>query len=193
MSNTAVVITFDNPTNVSTMTLTGLSTEPPIPTRTVALPTVTTTLVPRATQEPWHPTAHPGIGVTVYYPVDWSISSWSEYPDTASAHFSGHDGHFYFASIRAESLEMAVNTYLNDERLLFGSDPSVEAFQIRGQDARMIVPSADQPVGTFGDSVVIIQLPRPVQACSPPCHYLALWADMEHIWKIAKSVRFIDY
>ena len=193
ISNTAVVRTFDNPIKVLTMTPTTLSTDGPIPTNTVVLPAVTTTLVPRATQELWEPTAYPGIGVTVYYPEDWSISSWSEYPDTASAHFRGHDGHYHFYAKSGQSLEAVLEYYLNREDQLFGSDSTVEAFLIRGQEARLIIPSADQPVGTAGDSVVIIRLPKPVQACSPSCHYLVLWADVEHIWKIAKTIRFLDY
>ena len=192
MSNTAVVITVDISTSVADKQPTAPLTENPVPTKTVADPTVTKTLVPRATQEPWEPTGHPGIGVTVYYPEDWSISSWTEYPDTQSARFSGHDGHFHFYTIPAESLEKAVDRYLKDERLPFGSDPSFEAFQIRGQDARLIIPSSDQPVGRAGDSVVIIQLPRPVRFSDPPHNYLVLWADLEHLRKIAMTIRFTD-
>ena len=165
----------------------------PTPTNPVALPTVTTTPVPRATIELWESMAHPGIGVEIYYPEDWSFSSMSENPDTASSWYSGHDGHFRFYTIKAESLDSAVERYINHENQLFGSDPAVEEFQIRGQDARMIIPSADQSIGTAGDSVVIIRLPKPVRACSPPCHYLVLWADVEHLWKIAKTIRFLDY
>ena len=93
-------------------------------------------------------------------------------------------------SMDAGSIEEAVDILLSNELQLFGSQPVIEILQVQGQDARLIVPSTDQPLGREGETALIIRFPKPVFVCDPYCRYLVLWSDVDHIREIGKTIRF---
>jgi len=180
-------ISADNPTRTPYL----ITPEIIVPTVTFPNPTKTITPSAEPTQLQWTNMLGPSIGVSVYYPEDWSIIRGSKQSDSDSYRLSGESGFIQLRSMDADSIEEAVDILLNNEIQIFGSQPVIEVLQIQGQDARLIVPSTDQAFGREGETAMIIRFPKPVYVCNPYCRYLVLWSDVDHIREIAKTIRFV--
>jgi hypothetical protein len=72
----------------------------------------------------------------------------------------------------------------------YGSQPIIERLQIQGQDARLILPSEDQPDGMGHQAALIVRYPQPVNILGTLTRYFVLWADYPHIRTIAQTLRF---
>ena len=168
-----------------------LTPEITVPPVTITYPANTITPSPMPTQLQWTVMVSPGLGVTVSYPDDWSIILGSKKSESTTHRLSGESGFFQLRSLDAGSIEEAVDILLSNEMQLFGSQPVVEVLQVQGQDARLIVPSTDQPPGREGETAMIIRFPKPVYVCDPYCRYFVLWSDVGHIREIAMKIRFI--
>jgi hypothetical protein len=100
----------------------------------------------------------------------------------------------------------------------YGSQPVIEHLQVAGQEARLILPSADQPAAMEDRAALIVRYPHPIDLSARSYEYeyfvpgvggggrgtsdplsssgllypfFVLWADQSHIRAIAPSVRFI--
>lgn len=162
-----------------------------IPTVTVTYSAKTIPPIPVPTQLQWTVMVSPGLGISVSYPEDWSIILGSGKSDSSTHRLRGESGFFQFGALDAVSIEQAVDIFLGNEMQLFGSQPVIEVMQVQGQDARLILPSTDQPLGREGETAMIIRFQKPVYVCDPYCRYLVLWSDVDHIREIAMTIRFI--
>jgi hypothetical protein len=171
---------------------------PATPTRTPAprSPTATATQPPTATPTPapsptvdvapgWETYTSERFQVTFRYPPDWHL-------DTVHGGeaYTGPDGYFILDAIGSGGVpidEVAANQ-AHHHLLPFGSDPTIESLEIEGQNAPLILPSADATMG--GQSLLIVRYPQPVMIQGTAYDYFALYADEAHIRTIAETLRF---
>lgn len=73
----------------------------------------------------------------------------------------------------------------------YGSQPTIEAMQVAGRDARLILPSDDQPADMGGQAAVIVPYPSPRPIDGVSYCYLVIWGDKGHVRQIAGTVRFL--
>ena len=71
-----------------------------------------------------------------------------------------------------------------------GSAPAIETLTIQGQEARLIMPSADQRQDLEGRAALLVRYPAPVTIQGESYEYLVLLADRGHIRGIASTLRF---
>jgi hypothetical protein len=58
------------------------------------------------------------------------------------------------------------------------------------QEARLILPSADQSAGMNHQAALIVRYPQSVTVTSHTYRYLVLWADQTHVQVIAQTLCF---
>jgi TolB protein len=104
--------------------------------------------------------------------------------------YAGHDGFFRIDAMDGESIDSVAAAEAYHVLRPYGSWPTIEVLLVQGQDARLILPSADQPAGMDDQAALIARTPRPIQPGSEPCRYLVLYADTGHIRAIGETLRF---
>ncbi len=92
----------------------------------------------------------------------------------------------------SDSIDLATAAEAEHKLQPYGSQPTIETLQIQGQEARLILPSDDQPTGMQHQAALIIRYPQPVNVIGTPCRYFVLWADWPHIRTIAQTLRFTN-
>jgi TolB protein len=73
----------------------------------------------------------------------------------------------------------------------YGSDPKIINRIIDGQEARLILPSADQPEEMKNQAGLIVKYPEAVNINGSLYYYLILWADKAHIEQIGNTIKFL--
>jgi TolB protein len=59
---------------------------------------------------------------------------------------------------------------------------------VDGQEACLILPSDDQPEAMEGQAALVVTYPEPISIGDESYAFLILWADQDHIRRIAESV-----
>lgn len=141
--------------------------------------------------------------VCLNYDSSWDLSP---IPHLVSPGFKvGKDGFFNFESMTTESIEDHNIHYANSIGELaqfnikaegFGSSPMVIGLKIQGQPARLIIPSMDQQSKWFGfqHAQLLVKYPADcvIYGGDYTFDYFVLDADIKHILKIARTIRFIN-
>lgn len=126
--------------------------------------------------------------VTLKYPASWTkIQGYDE-------RYGGRGGFFQLNAIGGEDLSIDDVAQLEAYHKLrpYGSNPTIKDLSIDGQPARLIIPSADQPVVLSHQASLVILAPKPVTIKGEDYRYIVLWADKEHMRQIAGTLRFRD-
>jgi|GEM_PF-1014934 len=133
----------------------------------------------------WTTYTNPSFGIILQYPAHWQPKPGYE------RRFAGPDGFFQLSAISGEAATIDQVTESDAYHKLqpYGSMPEIETLQVQGQEARLILPSADQPKEMEGQAGLIIHLPQPIEITGQRYHYLILWADKNHIREIAQTVK----
>jgi hypothetical protein len=137
----------------------------------------------------WDQFTNPNYAVTLMYPAHWSVdpgSSTLEYGDTR---FTGIDGFFMINAGDSESLDTFTSNEATHKLKPYGSLPSIVKLTIDGQEARMILPSADQSMPD--QAALVVQYPQPVHMGEHSYPFFVLYANKKYIQSIANSVRFV--
>jgi hypothetical protein len=100
------------------------------------------------------------------------------------------DGYFRYDGMDGYSLTHVADAVAHHVLQPYGSNPTLRPTVAGGQEARLILPSADQPMGMVDAAVLIVRYPRPVWLGSQTCRFFALYADKGHIQDIAETLRF---
>lgn len=129
----------------------------------------------------WKVYSNSTYNVTFQYPASWQP-------------YEGEDGFFQLSAISGEGLPIdEVYRFEAYHKLQpYGSQPKIESLKIEGQEARLILPSDDQPQEIRSQAGLIIQYPNPIQISGTTYYYFVLWAEQNHIRKIAETLRFIE-
>lgn len=148
------------------------ATETQVPTRT---PTVTETPVV-ATLTPyldmWTTFSNPKFAISLKYPADWQPIEGYSSTELGDTRYGANNGFFQIGAMDADSIDLAAASEAEHVLQPYGSHPVIDTLQIKGQDARLINPSDDQPDGLQHQAALIVRYPQPVKRAGYPCPFL---------------------
>lgn len=150
-----------------------------------AAPTPTVWLTPTPHKDHWVAYSNPALAISLEYPVNWQ-----PVPETGEARFAGDNGFFQIGAMDADTLDQVAASKAEHVLQPYGSQPIIENLQIQDQEARLIMPSGDQPAGMRYQAALIVRYPQPVDVSGTPCRYFVLWADYPHIRTMAQTLQF---
>jgi heat shock protein HslJ len=134
----------------------------------------------------WVARADRVFGVTLRHPAHWKPVEGYE------RRYGGPDGYFDLGVLAAAlSIDEVAALEASHKLQPYGSSPTIEALTVQGQEARLILPSADQPIAMERLAVLIVRYPQPVTIRGETYEYLSLYADVEHIRGLAATLEFL--
>ncbi|RCX16613.1 hypothetical protein DFR58_110110 [Anaerobacterium chartisolvens] len=124
--------------------------------------------------------------VSLKYPSDWELNP------KYTVRYEDKDGFFQISAINGEGLSIDKVTELDTLHKLqpYGSNPQIKELTIQGQEARLILPSTDQPKEMQNQAGLIVKYPTAVKIDNTTYFYFVLWADKAHIEQISKTISF---
>jgi len=149
-----------------------------------AVLTVVPTLTP-VSEGLWQMYDDTVFGISLRFPADWMPQPGCD------RRFAGPDGFFQLSALDREGLtidEVAHNE-AHHKLMPYGSEPVVESLEVHGQQARLILPSADQPREMDGQAALVMHPFGVIEHEGHGYNYLVLWADQAHIRQVANTVR----
>jgi len=164
---------------------------PPVvltPTATATAIAAVTVTVEAPTPTPeidgWSTYASSDFGVSLRHPAHWSPASGEQNK------VEGDDGFLILDAIGSPqaTIDAVAAGQAGHKLRPYGSQPTIEPLSVQGQEARLILPSADANMG--GQAMLIVRYPQPVLIAGTAYEFFALYADQDHIRDIAQSVRF---
>lgn len=127
----------------------------------------------------------PAYGVSLEIPANWGPI------EGYGARYGGPEGYFDLSARSATlSIDEAVALEVGHKLQPYGSNPTVEVLTVQGQEARLILPSADQHESMEQRALLIVRYPAPVTIRGETWGYLLLGADQGHIRELAATLRF---
>ena len=126
--------------------------------------------------------------ITFEYP-----ESWRKNPNYRER-YEGETGFFEVADIEAlgRDIDEVVRQEIESPINPYGTEPRVEAFEIDGEPARLIIPSSDQAKVFEREAALIIQNKKPVIEGQEVYNYTIIWSDLKNIEHIIKTLKFTD-
>lgn len=117
-------------------------------------------------------------------------ATWRDVSDELMTRLAGDDG---FVQLTAVSAPADLDRVAADEAFHklrpYGSSPVVEPFTLSdGRQARLIVPSADQPPSQDRQAMIVAPYAEPIYIGEHHFNYLMLAADKDHILDIGASL-----
>ena len=181
--------TEPTPTAVPVPTQTNV----PVPTPTnVPVPTQTNVPVPTPTISPAGVRlySNPFFLVTLEYPDHWQHE---EGEPQSGDRYGGSDGFFLVGAMDAgdRPLDDVASSEAGHILRPYGSEPKIERLEVAGQEARLILPSADQSMGPLGQAMLIVRYPVPVEIGGHVYPLFTLTAVPDQIRDLAASLQFI--
>lgn len=140
----------------------------------------------------WIDYSNPVFAISLQHPADWQSVPGYGSPETGEIKYAGINGFFQINAMDTESIELAAASEANHKLQPYGSQPTIESLQLQGQEARLILPSVDQPAGMQNQAAMIIRYPQPVNISGTLVRFFVLWADWPHIRTIAQTLRFTN-
>jgi hypothetical protein len=123
--------------------------------------------------------------VSLEYPA-----AWRDVSDGLMTRLAGEDGWLQLSAAGAPGdLDTVAGDQAQHRLLPYGSSPSIEPLTLSdGRPARLILPSADQPVAMNGQALIVAPYADPVLIGDYPHNYLMLAADGDHIRDIGATL-----
>jgi TolB protein len=160
--------------------------------KTTSLPLLQSTPTPKLSMDIWTSFSNLAFAISLQYPADWQPVSGYDSRETGETRFAASNGFFQVAAMDAASINDAAAAEAGHRLQPYGSQPTTETLEIHGQEARLILPSVDQPAGMQYQAALIVRYPNPVNIFGTPCHFFVLWADVSHIRAIAQTINFTN-
>jgi hypothetical protein len=152
---------------------------------TEAIPTPTPYL------DMWTTFSSPAFAVSLEYPAYWQPVPGYGDSTTGPTRYGDVNGFFQIGAMDTDSIDKAAANEAEHILQPYGSHPTIENLQIQGQEARLILPSNDQPNGMQYQSALIVRYPFVASLAWSP-RYFVLYADASHIRTIAETLRFTN-
>jgi hypothetical protein len=159
---------------------------------TSAGPTAIPEPSPTPYQDMWITFSNLAYAISLQYPADWQPVPGYGSPETGETKFAAINGFFQIGAMDTDSIDQAAAAEAEHKLRPYGAQPTIETLQVQGQEARLILPSSDQPASMQNQAAIIIHYPQPVNVIGTPCRYFVLWADWPHIRTFAKTLSFIN-
>lgn len=132
----------------------------------------------------WSSYSSPRYEVSLQYPAHWQKAP------GYSERFEGKEGFFALSAASGGVIDEVAKLSAEHKLQPYGSRPTIESLQIQGLEARLILPSEDQPADMRGQSELIVRYPQPVRIDRSTYRFFVLWGDKDHIRAIAQTLRF---
>ena len=152
---------------------------------------------PRATTTPgWNTYSSPVYAVSFRYPAHWQPVDRGSSTQFGERRFEGDDGFFLVsASLDAESdagltIDDLTAILADDMSRVHGWKVVIEAWQVQGQDARLVLPPSSATSGAGTQAALLVQYPGPVAIAGRTLRFFVLAADVDHIRTLAQTLRF---
>ncbi|UCC62504.1 MAG: PD40 domain-containing protein [Anaerolineae bacterium] len=127
------------------------------------------------------------LGVSLKFPPHWQLV-----PEYGGEKHAAEDGFFMLGAIGSPgaTVDDIAASQAGHTLRPYGSQPIIEDLHVQGQEARLIMPSAD--AGEGNQAMLIVRYPQPVEIAGSSSEdtFLALYADQDHIRLIAQTLRF---
>jgi hypothetical protein len=135
----------------------------------------------------WKVYANESFGVTLSYPPHWQLVQGYGEPGEK---FAREDGFFLISAMSGGAIDHIAATEAGHRLRPYGTQPTIESLQVQGQEARLILPSADQPPDMEDQAVLLARYSQPMAIIGYPCDFFVLYADQDHIRVIAETLSF---
>jgi TolB protein len=134
--------------------------------------------------------SNPFFQVSLQYPEHWQHV---EGEPQSGDRFAGDDGFFLVSAMDGGDMSLDEVAASEGGHVLqpYGSQPTVKSLAVAGQEARLILPSADQSMGPHGQAALVVRFPVPVEIGGHLYPLFVLTADPDHILDLAASLQFI--
>ena len=137
----------------------------------------------------WQVYSNSHFAITLKHPANWQpVPGYSD-PE-AGEKYAGADGFFMLNAMDGESIDSVTAAEAYHKLQPYGSQPTIESLQIQGQEARLILPSADASM--WDQSALIVRYPQRVNVAGHPCSFFVLYADQNHVRAIGETLRFTE-
>lgn len=160
--------------------------------KTTSLPLLQNTPTPTLSMDIWANFSNLAYAISLQYPADWQSVPGYDNQETGETRFENINGFFQIGAMDTVSIDAAAAAEAEHKLQPYGSQPTIESLEIHGQEARLILPSVDQPAGMQYQAALIVRYPNPVNILGTPCHFFILWADVSHIRTIAQTINFTN-
>lgn len=133
----------------------------------------------------WSQYTNPRCKIRFLHPSTWQRISEERY--------EGSDGFFHVTLAAGEnaSLENICWGEAYGRTRPYGSQPSVQREFIQGHDARIILPSDDQPVSMNEQAALILRTPSRIELAGQIYHYLLILVSKSFVHEIAQTMEFL--
>ncbi|MEZ4663843.1 MAG: PA14 domain-containing protein [Caldilineaceae bacterium] len=134
----------------------------------------------------WRTFRSPRFGVQFEFPASWRPS-----PDDAER-YSGADGFFVLNASGGATLDDFADNEISHPLRPYGLNPQVIPLTVDGQDARLILPSANQSSELRQQSALVVQYPEPRQVNGATYEFFVLYTSQPYIRHMADSLKFVE-
>lgn len=125
--------------------------------------------------------------VSLKYAADWKLNP------NFFERYGGNNGFFQVSAINGESL--SIDQVAQDQAFHklkpYGSAPQIFKRTIGGQEARLFLPSNDQPREMQNQAGLIVKYPTAIRIDDSLYNYFVLWADKAHIEQLCSNLSFL--
>ena len=127
---------------------------------------------------------------TFKHPSSWLATAGQREDDS----LSGATGFVFLSAVGRDKPTVAEAVLSETRHLLkpYGTNPIVVPTRVDGQEGRLVLPSSDQPAEMKNQAMLMIVYPKPLKFSTETYSYLAVYADKDHIQKIARTLRFLE-
>ncbi len=138
--------------------------------------------------------SNPYFRISLEYPAGWLPDVAGQAYKKIPLRFKGLNGYFGIDAIGAGktvSIDDAVKTLaIDNPRKPYGQKPDIKNIFVDGNEARIIMPSADQAIEANREAVIIVKYPKAVEIGSDQFYFFMLYADSDHIFSLGDTLKF---
>ncbi|MBX3016135.1 MAG: hypothetical protein KF832_31730 [Caldilineaceae bacterium] len=124
-------------------------------------------------------------GVEFDYPTSWRST------ENDNTRYSGSDGFFVVDATSRTTLATLVQNEISHPLRPYGTNPRVDSLWVGSQEARLILPAADQPAAMRQQAALAVLYPQPRTIGGFPYTIFVLYASEAHLRRMADSLRFL--
>ena len=146
---------------------------------------------PTPYMDTWSTFTNTYFSVSLQYPSDWQPMPGYGSSETGDIRYEGVTGFFLVNAMDTDTIDLAADAEAGHVLMPYGANPTVESLVVQGQEARLVLPSSDQPGGMSNQAALIVTYPTADGETRFP-RFFVLYADAAHIRTIAETIRFID-
>ncbi len=135
---------------------------------------------------------NPVFQVSFSYPSSWMADPSYKLTGSIYTAYKGSDGFFSVNAAGNDGLFLddMIRNEINKPTRPYGSSPSIKNLQIDGQEARIVLPSADQPNELNKQAELVVNYPRTLSISGINFSLFVIYGDKDHIEKIANTLKF---